>query len=80
VLAARLERAPLHAQRPTLTGGGVVDEVRQVLAERGGVYLACAHAVLPAAEPLGKLVELALAEVERLGGLRRAVAGRGLIS
>lgn len=70
VLAARLERAPLAGQRPSLTGGGVVDEVRQVLAERGAVYLNCAHIVLPADAPLAELTETALAEIERHGGLR----------
>ncbi|MHC1752803.1 shikimate kinase AroL [Humidesulfovibrio sp.] len=79
-LAERLLRNPLEAQRPTLTGGGVADEVRQVLAERGAIYLACAHAVLPAETPLPQLVTLALAEIERLGGMRRAVAARGRIS
>ncbi|MDR3640047.1 MAG: shikimate kinase AroL [Humidesulfovibrio sp.] len=80
VLAGRLEKSPLAAQRPSLTGGGVVDEVRQVLAERGGIYLSCAHAVLPADAPLTELVDLALAEVTRLGGAKPAVAGRGRIS
>jgi shikimate kinase len=80
VLAGRLERNPLEAQRPSLTGGGVVDEIRQVLAERGAVYLSCAHAVLPAEAPLEELVELALAEIGRQGGLGPAVAGRGRIS
>lgn len=80
VLAGRLARDPLETQRPTLTGGGVVDEVSQVLAERGAIYLACANAVLPAEAPLPELMELALAEIERLGGIQRAVAGRGRIS
>jgi shikimate kinase len=80
VLAERLERSPLAEQRPSLTGGGVVDEVRQVLAERGAQYLSCAHAVLPAETPLPELVELALAEIARLGGTTPAVAGRGRIS
>ena len=80
VLAGRLARDPLEAQRPSLTGGGVADEVRQVLAERGALYLACAHAVLPAETPLPELVELALAEITRLGGITPAVAGRGRIS
>jgi len=85
VLAARLARSPEAAQRPSLTGAGLVEEVRQVLAEREAVYLSCAHAALPADAPLTQLVELALAEVERLGGFRRAVsggpvAGRGRIS
>lgn len=79
-LAERLMRNPLEAQRPTLTGGGVADEVRQVLAERGAIYLACAHAVLPAETPLPQLVTLALAEIERLGGIRPPVAARGRIS
>lgn len=79
-LAERLLRNPLEAQRPTLTGGGVADEVRQVLAERGAIYLSCAHAVLPAETPLPQLVALALAEIERLGGIRRPVAARGRIS
>lgn len=80
VLAARLTRNPIEAQRPSLTGGGVVDEISQVLAERGAVYLSCANAVLPAEAPLPDLLELALAEIGRLGGLGPAVAGRGRIS
>jgi shikimate kinase len=80
VLAERLQRDPLEAQRPSLTGGDVVNEVRQVLAERGALYLSCAQAVLPAQAPLSELVELALAEITRLGGIKPAVAGRGRIS
>lgn len=79
-LAGRLKRAPLESQRPSLTGGSVVDELRGVLAERGAIYLSCAHAVLPAEAPLDELVTLSLAEIERLGGTRSAVAGRGRIS
>lgn len=80
VLAARLSKNPLEAQRPSLTGGGVAEEIAQVLAERGALYLACAHAVLPAEAPLEELLELALAEIGRVGGDRAAVAGRGRIS
>lgn len=80
MLTARLTRNLLKSQRPSLTGGGVLDEVNQVLAERGAIYLACAHAVLPAEAPLPELVELALAEIGRLGGISPAVAGRGRIS
>jgi shikimate kinase len=80
VLAARLERSPLAAQRPSLTGGGVADEVRRVLDERGAVYGACAHAVLAADLPLRELEKLALAEIARLGGGAPPVARRGRIS
>jgi len=90
VLAERLMRNPIQAQRPSLTGGGVVDEITRVLDEREALYLACAHAVLPAHTPLPELLELALAEIARRGGggpapaknagTGRAVAGRGRIS
>lgn len=80
-LAARLARDPLEAQRPSLTGGGVIEEIERVLDERGALYLSCAHAVLPAQTPLPELVELALAEIDRLGGGAPApVVGRGRIS
>ena len=68
VLAARLERSPGHAQRPSLTGAGIVAEVRQVLGEREELYQACARVVLRADQPLEALVEEALAEVARLEG------------
>lgn len=80
VLAARLTKNPEAAQRPSLTGAGVVEEIRQVLAERGALYLSCAHAVLPADAPLAELEALALAEITRLGGMRRAVAPVARIS
>ena len=67
LLAERLSRNPENAQRPSLTGQGIADEVRQVLKEREALYLACAHAVLPADMPLGALEDLALAEIARLG-------------
>lgn len=79
-LAERLLRNPLEAQRPSLTGCGVAEEIARVLAERGAVYLSCAHAVLPAEAPLEDLLDLALAEVARLGGGKAVVAGRGRIS
>jgi shikimate kinase len=66
VLAERLARNPENAQRPSLTGQSIVDEVRQVLAERAGLYESLAHAALPADAPLAELVEQALAVVKRL--------------
>ncbi|MBU1040327.1 MAG: shikimate kinase AroL [Proteobacteria bacterium] len=74
VLAGRLERAPGHAQRPTLTGADIVSEVRQVLAEREALYLGCAKVVLRADLPLGALVDEALAEIDRLEGRQKKQA------
>lgn len=68
VLAGRLERSPGHAQRPSLTGAGIADEVRAVLAEREALYLSCARVVLGADQPLEALVAEALAETARLEG------------
>ncbi|MDP3426745.1 MAG: shikimate kinase AroL [Humidesulfovibrio sp.] len=68
VLAERLRRAPGHAQRPTLTGGNIVAEVRQVLAEREDLYQGCARVVLRADQPLEALVDEALVEIDRLEG------------
>ncbi|MDD3312489.1 shikimate kinase AroL [Pseudodesulfovibrio sp.] len=58
-LAARLMRDPNEAQRPSLTGKGIVDEVREVLAERAPLYEACADIVLAEA-PLAEVVGAAL--------------------
>jgi len=68
VLAERLEYSPSVAQRPSLTGADIAQEMRQVLAEREALYLACAQVVLRADQPLETLVGEALAEVVRLEG------------
>ncbi len=66
VLAERLLRNPENAQRPSLTGQSIADEVRQVLAERAPLYEGLARITLQADAPLERLVELALAEIKRL--------------
>ncbi len=48
VLAARLEANPEEAQRPTLTGRPIVEEVSEVLAARESLYRNAAHQVLDA--------------------------------
>ena len=50
-LAARLSSNPLTAQRPSLTGADIRDEVRQVLHERLPLYHATAHHHLDASQP-----------------------------
>jgi len=66
VLAERLLRNPENAQRPSLTGAAIADEVRQVLAERGPLYKELAHAELSSEQPLAALVEQSLVVVKRL--------------
>lgn len=66
VLAERLLRNPENAQRPSLTGQSIADEMRQVLAERAPLYEGLARITLQADAPLEQLVELALAEIKRL--------------
>lgn len=52
--AKRLAASPLAAQRPSLTGKSMLEEVREVMEARAPLYAACAHhtvdADLPAAE------------------------------
>ncbi|MDU7869015.1 MAG: shikimate kinase AroL, partial [Pantoea sp.] len=43
VLAERLESQPETAQRPTLTGRPIADEMEEVLRERAHLYRAAAH-------------------------------------
>jgi len=66
VLAERLEHSPAQTQRPSLTGAGIRDEVRQVLAEREALYLGCAQVVLRADQPLAALVDEAVAAIGNL--------------
>lgn len=49
VLAQRLEESPQDAQRPTLTGRPIAEEMLEVLAAREALYQDAAHHVLDAA-------------------------------
>lgn len=64
VLAARLAAAPNAAQRPTLTGKSIVEEVSDVLAARETLYRDAATHVLDAAAPPEALLAEALALLE----------------
>lgn len=69
-LARRLARDPQAAQRPSLTGLEMVEEVRQVLAERQPLYEEAAHHTLDATAPPAEICAAAL----RLLGLSPAKA------
>jgi shikimate kinase len=62
-LARRLTADPLEAQRPSLTGKSVADEVREVLAARAHLYEGCADLVIEGAD-LDGTVERALEVVK----------------
>ena len=55
VLAARLRRNPLEAQRPSLTGKSLDDEVREVLEARLPLYQDAAHHELDARQSITDL-------------------------
>ncbi|MBZ2172434.1 shikimate kinase AroL [Nitratidesulfovibrio sp. SRB-5] len=57
LLAGRLARDPLAAQRPSLTGRPIAEEVAEVLAAREPLYRECAHVALDAGDDLRALVE-----------------------
>lgn len=50
VLAERLEAFPEEAQRPTLTGRPISQEVSEVLAQRDALYREAAHHIVNAAQ------------------------------
>lgn len=63
-LARRLMNDPNEAQRPSLTGKSIADEVREVLAERAPLYEGCADLVVTG-DSLGEVVDEVLNEVKR---------------
>ncbi len=65
VLADRLIQDPHEAQRPSLTGKSIVDEVREILVERAPLYEGAADTILPQTD-LDAVVAFAAREVERL--------------
>jgi shikimate kinase len=64
-LARRLEADPNEAQRPSLTGRSIADEVREVLAERAPLYEGCADAVVTGTS-VDAVVQAALEELETI--------------
>ncbi|OON39561.1 shikimate kinase II [Izhakiella australiensis] len=56
-LAARLQAFPHDAQRPTLTGRPIAEEIEQVLTERDALYQQTAHHVIDASHPPEKVVQ-----------------------
>lgn len=58
VLAERLHRHGLPSQRPSLTGGDMIQEVAAVLAERLPLYKSAAHHWVDATLPVGDLCAL----------------------
>ena len=59
VLAQRLEAFPQDAQRPTLTGRPIAEEMLKVLAAREALYQETAHHVLDAAQdPHGVVAQI----------------------
>ena len=62
-LARRLMADPNEAQRPSLTGKGLVDEIGDILAQRAPLYEECADIVLSPADLPG-MVEAAERELK----------------
>jgi len=56
VLGARLAVDPQAAQRPSLTGNSVTEEVARVLRDREDLYQSAAHQVINAAEALETVI------------------------
>lgn len=57
VLGARLAADPNAAQRPSLTGRSMVEEVAQILTEREELYRSTAHHIVNAADTFETVIE-----------------------
>ncbi|MFZ1871806.1 shikimate kinase AroL [Serratia sp. D1N4] len=64
VLARRLEEYPEDAQRPTLTGRPIAEEMLEVLAAREALYQEAAHYVMDGTLPPAQVVEQILAVLQ----------------
>lgn len=64
VLARRLEEYPEDAQRPTLTGRPIAEEMLEVLAAREALYQETAHHVMDGTLPPSQVVEQILAVLQ----------------
>lgn len=64
ILAERLMTDPNEAQRPSLTGKSIVDEVREILADRAPLYEGCADVILDEGG-LDEVVDQAIREIEK---------------
>lgn len=65
VLAQRLEEYPQDAQRPTLTGRPIVEEMLEVLAAREALYQEAAHFVMDGTGSPQQVVEQILSALQR---------------
>lgn len=63
VLGARLTAEPNAAQRPSLTGRSMEEEIAQILAEREELYRSTAHHIVNATEALETVVETILGKL-----------------
>lgn len=65
VLAERLLRNPAEAQRPSLTGGSIIEEMEEVLAQREPLYRDACHHAVDAAGDVDAVVKQLLEWVEK---------------
>ncbi|MFN2993556.1 shikimate kinase AroL [Serratia plymuthica] len=65
VLAQRLEEYPQDAQRPTLTGRPIAEEMLEVLAAREALYQEAAHFVMDGTGSPQQVVEKILSALQR---------------
>ena len=64
VLAARLSSNPEDAQRPTLTGRPITEEVAEILAERDALYRQSAHYIVDASQAPDMVVKQIMTQLQ----------------
>ena len=76
VLASRLAAWPENAQRPTLTGRPITEEMAEILQQRASLYQQAAHHIINATQAPEQVVAQALEALAQASGhAARAAAG-----
>lgn len=72
ILAARIDASPEEAQRPTLTGKNVVDEIVEVLAAREELYRHTSHHIIDATLSPDSIIESIVSRLQ-MSDVRSAI-------
>lgn len=68
ILVGRLRASPIPGQRPSLTGGGLLEEIAAVLGERIPLYESCAHHKISSEQPKEAACAEILAKLDTTDG------------
>lgn len=72
VLAGRLMANPMHGQRPSLTGRGLLEELAATMHEREAMYASCSHHKVDATLSMDAVCASIIAKISAMDGHGKA--------